>query len=160
LKTTRTYDVIDSPLGKIYLIFDDANLTAIDYRKPALQRRSCPDVVKRQFSEYFRGERSTFSIRTVFTEGTPFQKKVWKALLSIPYGKTKSYKWIAERIGSPGAFRAVGQAVGRNPLPIIYPCHRVINADGNLGGYSGGLRKKRILLDLERSLPSGVARSV
>jgi len=150
LKKLRTYDVIDSPLGKIYLVFDDGSLIAIDYSKPSLPQRSCSPDVKRQFSEYFSGKRSTFSLSTVFTEGTPFQKRVWKALLSIPYGKTRSYKWIAERIGNPGAVRAVGQALGRNPLPIIYPCHRVINADGGLGGYTGGLRKKRILLKLEK----------
>lgn len=149
MKKTHTYDVIDSPLGKIYPVFDDDCLTGINYRKPALPHRSCPGDIRTQFHEYFRGDRKTFSIKTCFTEGTPFQRKVWKVLLSIPYGETRSYKWVAERVKSPGAFRAVGQAAGRNPIPIIYPCHRVINADGNLGGYSGGLRKKRILLELE-----------
>ena len=80
---------------------------------------------------------------------TPFQKKVWEAVKTIPYGETRSYKWVAENIGNPRAARAVGQALKRNPLPGIIPCHRVIRSDGSLGGFSRGLKKKRDLLRAE-----------
>lgn len=142
--------MINSPLGKIFLVFSGLYLTEISYTRPALLKQPCPEEVRKQFREYFSGARRRFSIKTQFPEGTPFQREVWKALLSIPYGETMSYKWVAERVGRPEAFRAVGQAVGRNPLPILYPCHRVINADGRHGGYRGGLRKKGFLLDLEQ----------
>ena len=81
--------------------------------------------------------------------GTAFQRKVWEKLLDIPYGETRSYKWLAEEVGSPKGFRAVGGANGKNPVPIIIPCHRVINSDGTLGGYSGGVWIKEFLLKLE-----------
>ena len=82
-------------------------------------------------------------------EGTPFQKKVWKAIATIPYGETRSYKWIAQKIGHPKAVRAVGQACGANPFPFIIPCHRVVASNGKIGGFSLGLKLKRRLLKLE-----------
>jgi len=88
--------------------------------------------------------------KVTLPEGTPFQKKVWKELLKIPSGQTVSYRDIARRIGHPKAFRAVGNAVGKNPLPITIPCHRVIRCDGKIGGYSGGAGKKRRLLAREK----------
>ena len=88
--------------------------------------------------------------KIVLPEGTRFQKKVWKELLKIPFGQTVSYRELARRIGHPKAFRAVGSAVGKNPLPITIPCHRVIRSDGKIGGYSGGVRKKRRLLAREQ----------
>jgi methylated-DNA-[protein]-cysteine S-methyltransferase len=81
-----------------------------------------------------------------------FSKKVYKAVLTIPLGEVRSYKWVAEKIGHPKAFRAVGQALKNNPYPLIIPCHRVIGSGGSLGGYSGGLKKKKVLLDLERQI--------
>ncbi|MCE1189130.1 MAG: methylated-DNA--[protein]-cysteine S-methyltransferase [Ignavibacteria bacterium] len=102
-----------------------------------------------QLLEYFAGTRKTFDI-PLDMEGTPFQKKVWKQLTRIPYGKTVSYKDVAVKIKQPEAVRAVGMANGANPVPIIVPCHRVINANGKLGGYSGGLDIKIQLLDMEK----------
>jgi methylated-DNA-[protein]-cysteine S-methyltransferase len=106
------------------------------------------DVVK-QLEEYFAGDRTEFDVALDLV-GTAFQRRVWAALLTIPYGETRSYGEIAEQIGSPGAFRAVGLANGHNPIGIIVPCHRVIGANGSLTGYGGGLDRKRALLDLER----------
>ena len=103
---------------------------------------------QQELEEYFEGGRREFSV-ALAPAGTPFQMRVWQALRAIPYGKTISYLVLAQRVGSPRAFRAVGQANGHNPLSIIVPCHRVIAADGSLGGYGGGLDRKRILLALE-----------
>ncbi len=85
-------------------------------------------------------------------KGTPFQKKVWRTVKTIPCGQTRSYKWVAERIGNPQAFRAVGQALKKNPLPGIIPCHRVIRSDGKLGGFSKGWKEKKRLLESENAL--------
>jgi methylated-DNA-[protein]-cysteine S-methyltransferase len=108
-----------------------------------------PDAVE-QLEAYFAGERREFDLELDLV-GTSFQRQVWEALLTIPYGETRSYGQIAEQIGSPGASRAVGLANGHNPIGIIVPCHRVIGANGNLTGYGGGLDRKRALLALERS---------
>ena len=103
-----------------------------------------------QLKEYFAGTRTKFTIPLSIGFGTKFQKSVWKQLEKIPYGKTISYKDLAGKIGSPNAFRAAGSANGKNPIPIIIPCHRVINHDRGLGGYSCGLDVKRKLLRLEK----------
>lgn len=113
------------------------------------------DDLRVQLAEYFAGRRRTFSV-PLSGRGTPFQERVWAALCEIPYGETWSYLQLAVRVGDALATRAVGYANGANPLAILVPCHRVINADGGDGGYGGGLWRKRILLDLERgqgSLP-------
>jgi methylated-DNA-[protein]-cysteine S-methyltransferase len=102
-----------------------------------------------QLMEYFRGQRTHFSIR-MEPKGTEFQRDAWKALAEIPYGETSTYSRQAARIGRPTAVRAIGAANGRNPIPIIVPCHRVIGADGSLTGFAGGLDAKRWLLNLER----------
>jgi methylated-DNA-[protein]-cysteine S-methyltransferase len=102
----------------------------------------------RQLAAYFAGERSEFDL-PLTPEGTEFQKRVWKALVEIPYGETRSYTEIAHRVGKPAAVRAVGAANGRNPIGIIVPCHRVIGSSGKLVGYGGGLPMKRMLLELE-----------
>jgi AraC family transcriptional regulator, regulatory protein of adaptative response / methylated-DNA-[protein]-cysteine methyltransferase len=107
------------------------------------------DQVKRELEEYFSGRRRTFSVPLVYP-GTLFQSMVWNALRKIPFGATISYEELAHRVGSPSGQRAAGHANGQNPIAIIIPCHRVINKDGKLGGYGGGLWRKRILLDLER----------
>nr|WP_090275570.1 methylated-DNA--[protein]-cysteine S-methyltransferase [Mycolicibacterium komanii]CRL68535.1 O-6-methylguanine DNA methyltransferase [Mycolicibacterium komanii] len=108
-----------------------------------------PDAVE-QLQAYFAGELTEFDLRLDMM-GTAFQKKVWAALLTIPYGETRSYGEIARQIGTPGAFRAVGLANGHNPIGIIVPCHRVIGANGSLTGYGGGLDRKRALLEMEKS---------
>jgi len=105
--------------------------------------------VIRQLNAYFAGELKEFEIPLLML-GTEFQKRVWKALLTIPYGETMSYGELAKKIGEPKAVRAVGAANGQNPLPIIVPCHRVIGSDGSLTGFGGGLENKKKLLELEK----------
>ena len=108
-----------------------------------------PDAVE-QLEAYFVGDRTDFDLELALV-GTQFQRRVWAALQTIPYGETRSYGEIARQIGSPGAFRAVGLANGHNPIGIIVPCHRVIGSNGSLTGYGGGLDRKRALLELEKS---------
>lgn len=105
---------------------------------------------ERQLQQYFAGERRQFTLN-YDTTGTPFQKKVWEALLTIPFGETRSYRQIAEQIGHPRAMRAVGAANGKNPLSIVAPCHRVIGSNGKLTGFAGGLTVKAFLLQLEQA---------
>ena len=106
------------------------------------------DLAKR-FEDYFNGKKISFPDRLDITSATPFQRDVWQATRLIAYGETKSYGWVADKINKPGAARAVGQALGKNPLPIIIPCHRVIGSDNKPVGFSGGLEVKRQLLNLE-----------
>ncbi len=117
--------------------------------RPFLKETPFP-VLKEELERYLCGNRSSFSCPIEFLKGTHFDMKVWKALTRIPYGQTRSYEGIAHQIGHPGASRAVGSACGRNPLPIIIPCHRVIAKSGLLGGYTGGIRYKTWLLRLEK----------
>ena len=100
---------------------------------------------------YFSGYKVTFPDKLDLSGATPFQRKVWEITTIIPYGETRSYAWVAEQMGKSGAARAVGQALGTNPLPIIIPCHRVIASDGKLCGFGGGVERKRYLLSLEAS---------
>jgi methylated-DNA-[protein]-cysteine S-methyltransferase len=110
-----------------------------------------------RFQAYFSGHRVDFPDELDLSGATPFQRSVWQAARLIPFGQTRSYGWLAGQLGSPGAARAVGQALGRNPLPIIIPCHRVLAANGGLGGFSRGLEMKRFLLQLEKvSFANGV----
>jgi methylated-DNA-[protein]-cysteine S-methyltransferase len=146
------YDVLDSPLGPLYLIFTSGVLTGITFSKPTdilLNRMEAMTAARSELLDYFNKARQEFTCRTAFTEGTEFERKVWETLRKIPYGETRTYKWLAEEIGKPLAFRAVGNALGKNPIPIIFPCHRVIEADGSLGGYSGGVDIKRRLIEIE-----------
>ena len=113
-----------------------------------------PDAVE-QLAAYFAGDRIEFDIELDLI-GTEFQRRVWAALLTIPYGETRSYGEIARQICSPGAFRAVGLANGHNPIGIIVPCHRVIGSNGSLTGYGGGIDRKRALLELEKSRTSSM----
>ena len=108
------------------------------------------DLIER-FRMYFGGNKTAFPDKLDLSGATPFQCKVWQASRLIPYGETRSYAWVANQIKNPKAARAVGQALGKNPLPIIVPCHRVITSDGKLGGFGGGLEMKRRLLSLEDS---------
>jgi methylated-DNA-[protein]-cysteine S-methyltransferase len=150
---------IDSPTGRLTLIATDAALVAVlwDTGRPlpahlrgGVEDDSHPTLVEtaRQLGEYFAGRRQIFDL-PLDPQGTDFQKKVWLALREIPYGQTASYGQIARKIGMPTASRAVGAANGRNPIPIIVPCHRVIGADGTLTGFGGGLANKSLLLSLE-----------
>jgi len=103
-------------------------------------------MIKEELASYFNGSPTTFASLPLDPQGTPFQLRVWQELRQIPWGRTISYKELAARVGNPRACRAVGQANGANPIPLIIPCHRVIAADGSLGGYSSGLERKRWLL--------------
>lgn len=111
-----------------------------------------PELAER-LCRYFDRQPVEFADGLDVSSGTPFQQRVWQAARRIPWGQTRSYGWIAAEIGQPGAARAVGQALGRNPLPVIIPCHRVLASDGKLGGFSGGLEVKRRLLALEGASP-------
>ncbi|KGX90676.1 iron-sulfur binding protein [Pontibacillus halophilus JSM 076056 = DSM 19796] len=162
------YDECDSPVGTITMVATEAGLCRVDYgnmkdletklhawaKKHFLCVEFFKDAnrfteVKQQLLQYFNNERNEFAVTTDFY-GTVFQQKVWKALMQIPYGETRSYKDIALNIQAPRAVRAVGGAVNQNPMSIIYPCHRVIGSNGALVGYAGGLDKKKHLLSHEQ----------
>lgn len=161
LRATTAYTVVDSPVGPLTLAGNAEALTTVwfDGFPPAVAAgvaRSDAGPFRaavEQLEAYFAGERHTFDLALAPT-GTAFQLSVWRELLEIPYGETRSYGQLAVRLGSPGASRAVGLANGRNPLAIIVPCHRVIGADGTLTGYAGGMDRKRLLLDLEAGVGS------
>lgn len=110
------------------------------------------EAAHRQLLDYLEGRRNTFDVPLDLSQGTSFQRKVWRTLQRVPYGKLRSYQWIAARVGGQHYARAVGNAVGANPLPIIVPCHRIVAQDASLGGFSGGLPMKRRLLSLEGTL--------
>ena len=141
-----------SPLGLLRLEESEAGVTALEFagdgEATEPKGKYLPELC-RQLDEYFAGARRAFDV-PLDPAGTDFQKKVWNALLEIPYGETRSYGDIAARVGRPGAARAVGGANGANRICIVIPCHRVIATDGGLGGYSSGLERKRALLALER----------
>lgn len=146
------YDTLRSPIGMLYLVFRSSVLTGISFEKPLAvipKQTKSSSVAKKELSEYFEQDRRDFSFRTAFMEGTEFEKEVWEALKEIPYGETRTYKWIADKIGKPHASRAVGNALGKNPLPIAFPCHRIIESDGSIGGYTPGVDIKRRLLEIE-----------
>ena len=109
-------------------------------------------AARHQLSDYLAGKRSTFDVPLDLSAGTSFQRQVWRTLQRVPYSKLRSYRWIAARVGGPQYARAVGNAVGANPLPIVIPCHRIVAHDASLGGFSGGLSMKRKLLSLEGTL--------
>lgn len=137
----------------LYLVATETHLINIQFTQPQkalLQTTELLSMATIQLDEYFQGKRTTFSLPFKLT-GTPFQLAVWKELQNIPYGKTTSYKEIAQKINKPKACRAVGMANNKNPLPIIIPCHRVIGSNGKLIGYAGGLNLKNYLLELEKS---------
>lgn len=137
----------------LYLVATETHLINIQFTQPQkalLQTTELLSMATIQLDEYFQGKRTTFSLPFKLT-GTPFQLAVWKELQNIPYGQTTSYKEIAQKINKPKAYRAVGMANNKNPLPIIIPCHRVIGSNGKLIGYAGGLNLKNYLLELEKS---------
>lgn len=159
---------IESPVGVLVAGATDDGLCLLEFRDREILEAQVARVrarvgptasgthryltqVTSELAEYFEGNRRDFSVPLVYP-GTPFQLKVWNALRRIPYGGTIAYEELARRIGSPTGQRAVGHANGQNPIAIIIPCHRVVNKDGKLGGYGGGLWRKRLLLDLELTL--------
>lgn len=157
---THYFKTIWSPVGELTLVADERGLAAILWEddRPGRVRLGVPIEngdhpvlveTERQLGEYFAGERRTFDVPLSFA-GTDFQKRVWAALLAIPFGETRSYGEIAHQLGAPGASRAVGAANGRNPISIIAPCHRVVGSNGKLTGFAGGLEAKAFLLELER----------
>ncbi len=151
-KTDIFFDTVESPLGTLFLVFSGKALAEIRFEgeeKPPYPRGKASDQFTKQLRDYFAGSLKEFRHPVLFLSGTDFEKKVWLALGGIPYGETRTYKWLAEKVGNPKAPRAVGQALSRNPIPIVLPCHRVIESDGSLGGYSGGIEIKRRLLDME-----------
>ncbi len=153
--------------GVCALLFTGANDSAVRSflgicPKPVTIRQGLGSyhVLLSSLKEYVEGWRSTFDIPLDFLIGTPFQRRVWTVLQEIPYGTCVSYQWVARRIGKPNASRAVGNAIGRNPIPILIPCHRVIQKNGGLGGFSSGLSIKRTLLNIENcKTPSGVSKT-
>ena len=152
------YQLLDTPIGRLRLRSTGSHLAAIEFENQQNDARddtcSSDEVLERsarQLQEYFAGRRKTFDL-PLAPSGTDFQRSVWNALSTIPWGAVRSYADIARAIDRPKAVRAVGAANGRNPLPIVVPCHRVIGSDGSLTGFAGGLDMKRRLLELEGSL--------
>ncbi|MFM0501417.1 methylated-DNA--[protein]-cysteine S-methyltransferase [Paraburkholderia caffeinilytica] len=156
---TYAYRLMNSPVGELKLVANGNRLAAILWENDKPNRVRLPERVEaedrailieteRQLNEYFAGTRDRFDLELDF-QGTDFQKKVWAALLTIPFGETRSYSDIAMQIGNINAVRAVGAANGRNPISIVAPCHRVIGASGDLTGFAGGLANKMFLLSLE-----------
>ncbi len=154
------YQKTHSPVGDIYIVADNKHLRALTFacnweaEKKKMDELSCEsnDIIQKtqiQLKEYFAMERTVFDLPISFS-GTEFQRKTWQALLTIPYGETRSYSEQARLIDNPKAVRAVGRTNGLNPIVIVAPCHRVIGKSGKLTGYGGGLDIKKFLLNLER----------
>jgi methylated-DNA-[protein]-cysteine S-methyltransferase len=150
---------VESPVGRLKLVATDQGLAGILWERErsghagwsaAVEEPSHPVLIEaeRQLNEYFHGRRQAFSLHLDFA-GTEFQRQVWSALLTIPFGETRTYAQVASQIGRPSAARAVGAANGRNPIAIVAPCHRVVGATGALTGFAGGLEAKAYLLALE-----------
>lgn len=162
------YKYIKTPVGELKLVASEYGLMAVLWENDDPSRVRLPTLVEdlkhpilkqaeEQLVEYFKGQRKSFSI-PLDMQGTEFQKKVWSALLTIPFGETRSYGQLARQIKKPSASRAVGAANGRNPVSILVPCHRVIGASGKLTGFAGGLKNKSILLSLESKEAPGPSR--
>jgi methylated-DNA-[protein]-cysteine S-methyltransferase len=154
---TATHTTIDSPIGELSLVASDGVLSGVyfpgHWHMPALEvfgTRSERgfEQAQQQLGEYFAGERTEFELATTIA-GDEFQRRVWELIDRIPYGQTTTYGEMAQGLGGPAQAREVGAAVGRNPLSIVVPCHRVVGKDGRLTGYAGGLERKRFLLELE-----------
>jgi O-6-methylguanine DNA methyltransferase len=169
---TLYYSSLEAPVGLLYVGVSERGMVLLDLHDGEFLRGKQAGSIKnkvqwlkseektapyvRELKEYFAGRRKEFSF-PLDLRGTEFQKRCWRALLKIPYGKTRSYADIARAVGSPRSFRAVGQANHQNPIAIVVPCHRVITSDGKLGGYGGGLAMKEKLLRLEGAMPEAAA---
>ena len=150
------YCRVPAPIGELRLVSDGEHLVRVEFQgrhgDDGVERRdSVLREAARQLREYFAGRRRAFEL-PLRAGGTPFQERVWAALRGIPFGESRSYRDIAAALGNRKAVRAVGAANGRNPLPIVVPCHRVVGSDGSLTGFAGGLAAKRQLLALEASI--------
>lgn len=155
---------VESPLGPLLLVASTQGLAGVWFNRqrhgptderldhwPTDDQHPVLQAAAQQLGAYFAGHLRAFDLPLDLSAGTPFQQSVWRALLSIPAGQTRRYGELARQIGRPAAVRAVGAAIGRNPLSIVVPCHRVVGADGSLTGYAGGLDRKAALLERERS---------
>jgi methylated-DNA-[protein]-cysteine S-methyltransferase len=153
------YKIIDSPVGNLKLVASDQGLVAVLWQNDKPSRVRLGELVEdgkhpilmeteRQLGEYLAGQRKSFSV-ALDMRGTDFQRNVWRALLAIPFGETRSYGQLAKQLGNSKAMRAVGAANGKNPISILVPCHRVIGSTGKLTGFAGGLATKAQLLKLE-----------
>jgi methylated-DNA-[protein]-cysteine S-methyltransferase len=149
------HSIVESPIGDLLLVGDGRSLRALYTAEHVRLPETTGDrsdraftAARTQLAEYFAGVRQEFDL-PLAPRGTGFQRRVWDAVSAVPFGATASYAEIAAAIGTPSACRAVGAANGRNPLPVIVPCHRVVGSTGALTGYGGGLERKRALLDLE-----------
>lgn len=162
------FKIMNSPVGALKLVVGDDGLAAVLWENEALDRVPLDEQIRdeghrvlreaeRQLREYFEGKREVFDLKLAPAGGTEFQREVWMALRTIPFGETRSYAEIARQVGRPAAVRAVGAANGKNPLSIVVPCHRVIGSSGKLTGFAGGLETKAFLLALEArgELPLG-----
>ena len=144
--------VFETPLGKVVAVADEEGLCSLDFDENASasdEENVHLTQLQRELSEYFAGKRKTFDVR-LNPKGTPFQRAVWRTLCDIPYGSVISYSQEAQMLSHEKAVRAVANANGKNPIPIIIPCHRVIAKSGGIGGYSGGIWRKEFMLELER----------
>lgn len=160
----KVQKIVPSPLGELRLVASPAGLVGVWFVQrqrhepvpdeiaswPSASAHPVLDAAAEQLNDYFLGQRRRFELPLDLDQGTAFQQSVWRALLDIPAGETTSYGALATRLGCAQAVRAVGAAVGRNPLGIVVPCHRVVGASGSLTGYAGGLDRKQALLQLER----------
>lgn len=154
------YTLLGTPLGALCIVGTTKGLTHVEFQdgerpvrlKPGWQEdQGVLGEARKQLQAYFEGRRQRFTL-ALAPEGTPFQQRVWRELQEIPWGTTTTYREIAERLGQPAAVRAVGHANGRNPIAIVIPCHRVVDANGRLTGYAGGIATKRRLLQHEGAL--------
>jgi O-6-methylguanine DNA methyltransferase len=159
---TIRWDVVETPVGPIYLALTDRGLCRLDFNQPQAEFLTRLDPLAHaerdpqalaqfagQLGEYFAGKRRTFDVPIDLRQVKPFQRRVLETALQIPAGSVWTYQQVAKAIGKPKASRAVGQALARNPVAIFVPCHRVLASDGSLHGYAGGLERKRMLLQLE-----------
>ncbi|MBJ79563.1 MAG: methylated-DNA--[protein]-cysteine S-methyltransferase [Nitrospinaceae bacterium] len=161
---TLKYSIFKTPLGKTGVAVSPTGICRVvlsvsresDFVEllkkvhPRPQKQSTQLMaIENEFHQYFSGKLKKFSFKPDLRQGTHFQQSVWRKLTAIPFGNTRSYQWLATAIGNPKACRAAGNANGRNPVPVIIPCHRVIRQNGDMGGYTGGIHLKQFLLDLE-----------
>ena len=145
--------IFETPLGRVVAVADDEGICSLDFDEvvPLLHEENRHLIqLEKELLEYFIGERKTFDV-CLNPHGTPFQRAVWRILCDIPYGSVISYTQEAQMLSHPKAVRAVANANGKNPIPIIIPCHRVIAKGGRIGGYSGGIWRKEFMLELERN---------
>jgi len=164
MKTALTYTTFETAMGWVGILGSDKGIMRITTGNKAAQEAlnalgtkadnatDSPDEfkdIRERFQKYFRGEPVVFPNEIDLSDATPFQRRVWQSAISIPYGETRSYGWIAKQIDNPKAARAVGQAMHRNPLSIFVPCHRVVAGDGGIGGFGDGVEMKQKLLRME-----------